>query len=86
MGNKTGKLSFQQQRQLLLLQGESLRLQLMLDVMETRQTLQPVRLVWQILSPRFLTLCTAFFPAKRRGVKRLLCIGAVLYTLFRKKT
>ncbi len=75
-----------EQKNLLLLKGEALRLQLALEVLESKQSLKPLRLAQTMLSStKTLTLLGTFFAGRRKSTRLPLILALTGIFLWTKK-
>ena len=81
--NKTRK----EEKELLLLKAEALRLQLLLDVHQSKQALKPTKYIWQILGwgNGINILRSALTTGKKAPVKTAISVLLASIFLFRKR-
>ncbi|WP_434777119.1 hypothetical protein [Neisseria sp. Ec49-e6-T10] len=84
---KAQQLKRQQEKELLLLKGEALRIQLLLDVHASKQKIQSNRFLWTLLgsSEVLALLLSTFFRKRKGGIKMTLAVSLVSLVLWFKK-
>lgn len=80
------KDDFKQQKQRLILQGETLRLQIALDVLESKEHFKPLNLAWHFVrSAKGIALVSALLTQRKKGSRVALVLVLANLFLWAKK-